>query len=213
MLLNVVDTTRLLDKHGIPLPQWFCSNDRQELVEAARILRKPWALKLASPDATHKTDKGLVVLNLREENALANAFDELQRRSAGLKVDCSLVQEQLYGTEFIIGGKKDSSFGQTILFGLGGTLTELYKDFSIRVTPVDEAEAAKMIAETKAAVFTKPEGFRGKKASERALADVLAKTSKLLEENPQITELDFNPVIANEQGAWVADARIVVENA
>jgi len=213
MLLNVVDSTRLLDKYGIPLPQWFCSNDKQEIIEAARILRKPLALKLASPDAAHKTDKGLVALNLRDENALANAFDALLLRSAGLKIDCLLVQEQLSGVEFIVGGKKDPSFGQTILFGLGGTLTELYKDFALRVTPVDEAEARKMIAETKAAAFTKPEGFRGKKASEKALAEVLVKTSRLLEENPGITELDFNPVIANEEGAWVADARIVVENA
>jgi len=213
MLLNVVDSTRLLDKYGIPLPQWFCSNDRQELLDAARILRKPWALKLVSPDATHKTDKGLVFLNVRDENVLASNFDELQRKAAGLKVDCTLVQEQLHGTEFIVGGKKDASFGQTLLFGLGGTLTELYKDFALRVTPVDELEAKKMIAETKAAVFTQPEGFRGKKASEKALVDVLVKTSRLLEENPRITELDFNPVIANEGGAWVADARIVVENA
>jgi len=211
MLLNVVDAARLLDKYGIQSPKWFSSNDLQEIVGASRILRKPWVLKLASPDSSHKTEKGLVALNLRDEQSLVNAFKELQRRGTGLKIDCMLIQEQLSGTEFIIGGKKDACFGQTILFGLGGVMTELYQDVALRVTPLDAAEALKMMKGTKASAFLSQEGFRGRKASAKALAELLVRTSILLEENPQITELDFNPVISNENGAWVADARIIIE--
>ncbi|OIO23460.1 hypothetical protein AUJ65_03635 [Candidatus Micrarchaeota archaeon CG1_02_51_15] len=211
MLFNVVDTARLLDKYGIQSPKWFSSNELQELVDASRILRKPWVLKLASPDSSHKTEKGLVALNLRDEQSLVNAFNELQRRGTGLKIDCMLLQEQLSGTEFIIGGKKDACFGQTILFGLGGVMTELYKDVALCVTPLDAAEALKMMNGTKASAFLLQEGFRGRKASAKALAELLVRTSVLLEENPQITELDFNPVISNEHGAWVADARIIIE--
>lgn len=209
MLLDVFQTRKLLDKYRIPTATTRLCKDFGGVLEKATELSFPLVLKVSSTDASHKTERGLVQLGIHSLDELSLAFKQIEKKSAGLKVDAYILQEQFKGVELIIGGKTDSVFGQTMLFGSGGILTELVGDYAIRVTPLTKKDALQMIHETKAGAFV--EGFRGRKVSETALVNLLLKTSELLEKEPQITELDFNPVMANEEKAVVVDARVVVK--
>ncbi len=214
MLLRFLQAKDLLDKHGIPLVPSFASNDLGEILSESQRMRRPLVLKVMSSDVTHKTEKGLVAVNLASDREIMLAFAKLAEsvKRQGIRVDTYLLQEQARGVEFMIGGKKDPVFGQTVLFGLGGIYVELYKDFSLRVCPITQGDAEKMVDETKARAFLEEGGFRGKKADRGRVVELVVKTAKLLEENPLVTELDFNPVIADEEKALVVDARIIVES-
>ena len=212
-MLRFLEARELLAKYGIPLAPSFASNDLGEIISQSQRMERPVVLKVMSSDATHKTERGLVAMNLSSDREIMLAFAKLTEsvKSQGLRVDTYLLQEQARGVELMVGGKKDPVFGQTVLFGLGGIYVELYKDFSLRVCPITSGDADKMVVETKARAFLEGDGFRGKKADKEKVKALLLKTAKLLEENPRITELDFNPVIADEENALVVDARIVME--
>jgi len=112
--------------------------------------------------------------------------------------------------EVMIGGKWDPTFGQTIAFGLGGIFVEVFQDVSFRIVPIEKEDALEMIREIKAYRILK--GYRGKKpVNVNAIVDILLKTSKLLEENQIIKELDINPVFALPRRAIAGDARIIIE--
>jgi len=213
MILRFLQAKDLLDKYGIALVPSMASSDLGEILSASQRMRRPQVLKVMSSDVSHKTEKGLVALNLASDREIMLAFAKLAEsvKRQGLAVDTYLLQEQARGVELMIGGKKDPVFGQTILFGLGGVYVELYKDFALRVCPIARGDAEKMIGETKAKAFLDGDGFRGKKADREKIMDLLLRTSRLLEDNLHITELDFNPVIADGEKALVVDARIIAE--
>ncbi len=210
-MLNVFETAELLRSHGISVPVTRYAKSLGTLLENASTMSFPLVLKVASMQASHKTERGLVQLGITDLDELVLAFKQVRKKSVGLAIDALVLQEQVTGVEFIIGGKKDAVFGETVLFGSGGILTELVGDYSLRVCPLSESDALDLISETKAAAFFK--GFRGKKASKHKILSLLMKTSALLEENKNITELDFNPVIASLDNAWVVDARLDVVKA
>jgi acetyl-CoA synthetase (ADP-forming) len=113
------------------------------------------------------------------------------------------------GVETIVGTKKDATFGQVVMFGVGGILAELYKDVVIRVCPISEQEAEEMLNEIKGKVILN--GFRGMPSVNRAaLQTTLLATCSLAEENPEIDSIDLNPVLADEKGAVALDSRIIV---
>ncbi|MFH1200567.1 MAG: acetate--CoA ligase family protein [Candidatus Micrarchaeota archaeon] len=198
----------LLKKYGIPHVREETAKDFEGLLRASKKLRRPWVLKIISPEATHKTDRGLVRLHIDDEGELVRAFEEVKRKARGLKVECFLLQEQKKGVEFIVGGKRDASFGKVLVFGLGGVFVELLKERAIRVLPAGKAELHGMVRQTKAYAFVK--GYRNQWVSEAKIVGLLEKTARMLEDNDAIEELDFNPVIANGDELWVADARIVL---
>ncbi|MBI5228795.1 acetate--CoA ligase family protein [Candidatus Micrarchaeota archaeon] len=208
MILSFIETQALLAKYDIPTVKCEFSSDFSEIEAAFKRFSPPCVLKLISSEATHKTEKGLLMMDLRHENDLLDGKAELERRANGLKVEGFLLQEQLSGFELIVGGKFNPAFGQTIIFGPGGVLVEMLDESSVRICPLTKKDAEEMLSETRARKFF--EGFRGKKASKEAVLNILLKTSRLLEENPRIRELDFNPVIADEKKAWIADSRIVI---
>ena len=179
MLLTSIQTRDLLEQYSIPVPSTVYANSFGELVEKAQTLSFPLVLKVASPDATHKTERGLVQLGIRDFDELLLEFRQVEKKAEDLSIDAFVLQEQVKGVEFIIGGKKDPVFGQTLLFGLGGVLTELLGDYSIRICPLKEKDVLQLMSETKANAFF--QGFRGKKASRPKIVDVMLKTSKLLE--------------------------------
>jgi len=212
MLLGYEDTKGLLEKNGITLARGFyCSSVEQVMRESTR-LAKPWVLKVVGGGVFHKTEKKLIALDLNDFEHLYNAAKRLEKNviTCGLKGgECGfLLQSELKGVELIIGGKEDAVFGKTILFGSGGVTVELFKDVSTRVCPIGEGDALKMIDETKASAYFSTEGFRSRKASKQKIIELLLKTSRLLEREEKIRELDFNPVIADAQNAWVVDAKI-----
>jgi len=207
MLMRFLEGKHLLDRYGIPLAPSFASNDLGEILSAGQRMQRPQVLKVMA------SEMGLVAMNLASDREIMLAYAKLAEsvKRQGIKVDTYLLQEQEKGVEFMIGGKKDSVFGQTVLFGLGGIYVELYRDFSLRICPISRADAERMIGETKAKAFLGEGGFRGKRANRDKVIELLMNTAKMLEENPQITELDFNPVIADENKAAVVDARIITE--
>lgn len=169
----------------------------------------PLALKIISPDALHKSEiKGVRKVNNKKE--LEENFRDLLKiaKKRKLKLDGILAQEYFSGTNFIIGIKKDETFGHIILFGIGGIFTEIIKDFSIRKCPIDFKEADSMMEELKAnKIF---HGFRGIKLNTRLLKKTLVKVSRMPEKHKDIKELDINPFILNEKKGLVVDSRMVL---
>ena len=112
--------------------------------------------------------------------------------------------------EVIVGAIKDPQFGQTLMFGLGGVFVEVLKDVTFRIAPIDEGEAMEMIKEIKAyPILT---GYRGQPPADvKTIARIITRASDLVMENPQVKEMDLNPIIVYEKGAKTVDARIILE--
>jgi acyl-CoA synthetase (NDP forming) len=169
-------------------------------------------LKVVCAKAIHKTDVGGIALDIKNKEELEKSYQKIinnVKKKVKAKIDGILIQKMVKGgQEVIVGGKKDPQFGQTLMFGLGGIFTEVYDDVSFRVVPIGKKDAEEMVQEIKGYKILK--GYRGKKYDINALIDILLKTSKLLEENQEIVELDINPVIVLQKGAVAVDARIVV---
>jgi acetyl-CoA synthetase (ADP-forming) len=214
MLLGFQATEAMLKKHGITAAKGFYCQSAAQTMEASKTLPKPWVLKVVGESVFHKTEKKLIALDLHDFEHLYHAAHRLEQNAAqaGLKKGKwgFLLQSELKGVELIIGGKEDAVFGKTVLFGSGGVAVELFKDFSTRICPISKKDALEMIRETKANAYFSKEGFRGRKASEEKIVDLILKTSELLESEPRVKELDFNPVIADSQNAFVVDAKITV---
>jgi acetyl-CoA synthetase (ADP-forming) len=175
----------------------------------------PVVLKVVSRQIVHKTDVGGVMLNIRNEKELYQAYHQIikniENNAPNARIDGFFIQKMMpRDREVIIGGKQDPTFGQTIAFGFGGIFVEVFEDVSFRIVPITKEDAVKMIKEIKAYKILK--GYRGKKPVDfKALVDILLKTSRMLEENPEIKELDINPIFALPSGAFAGDARIIIE--
>jgi len=212
--LTESESREVLEYYSIPVVKGEMVKSIETAKQLIEKIHYPVALKVVSKQVIHKTDVGGVKLNIRNEKDLIDAYHEIvkniERDVPNATIEGMFVQEMLSGTEVIIGGKKDPTFGQTIAFGLGGIFVEIYKDISFRVLPITKIEALKMIKEIKA--YKILEGYRGSKpVSMDSLIDVLLKVSKLLQENPEIKELDINPVFAMPDRVVAADARIIIE--
>ncbi len=212
MLLDVRDSLTLLDRYRLPYPQTALCEDKGDVLEAASSGRMtfPLVLKASSRKQSHKTEKGLVQLGIRDLDELSHAFDRLQYKSRHFELDAFVLQEQAHGAELMVGAVRDAVFGPSVLFGLGGVLTELLQESAVRVCPLKVSDAQALLSETKARVFFQDGGFRGKKAGAKPVLDVLLKTSKLMQQEPG-ESLDFNPVMADEKKAVIVDPRIVMQ--
>lgn len=178
-------------------------------------LSYPVVLKLISKQALHKTDIGGVKI-AKSEQELVAYYNELlavakkKKLKLDEKVEGILMQEFVEGKQLIVGIKKDATFGHVIAFGLGGVFVEVMKDITFRVCPVEEHDAQQMIDELKSSKILY--GVRGDKpVAFKELKNILIKASKIAEKNPEISELDINPLIINDKFAKVVDAMIVVE--
>ena len=184
-------------------------NQLVKKVEDIRI-KTPLVLKIISPQALHKSDIGGVKI-VRKQEDVEEAFHELLTivKKRRIKLDGILAQKYIEGTKLIIGIKKDEVFGHIILFGLGGILTALFEDTSIRKCPIDKNDAQEMIDELSAKKLFY--GFRGKKLTRELLKKTLVKISEIPGKNKKILEMDINPFILTEKRGVVVDARIVFE--
>jgi acyl-CoA synthetase (NDP forming) len=168
----------------------------------------PVALKVCSPRILHKTDVGGVKLNIQNTEELKKTFNEFRKRfpTENLLVD----QMEEKGVEMIVGLVQDPTFGLSIMCGIGGIFTELYKDVSFRVVPIDDYDACKMIEELAGKKLL--EGFRGMKANKQLVIDLVLKVSKLGEELiNQIDQMDLNPVFVYEKRICVVDAKLILK--
>ena len=204
--MEYVDAVALIKKYDIDFAEGSVVRSVDEALKAAEY---PVALKIMSDEISHKSDKGCVKLNVKDEDSLKKAYSEIMSNAGSAKVEGVLVQRMAKpGLELIVGGRRDEQFGPVVLFGLGGIFVEVFKDFSLRVCPIDRNDALEMISEMKA--YPLLTGARGTKPVDiEAIADLLQKASKLLYENKHINEMDLNPVIAYEKGYCAVDLRVL----
>jgi acetyltransferase len=207
----------LVKSYGIPVAPTKLARNEEEAVEIANSMGYPVVLKIASPDITHKSDVGGVVMNIRSDEEVREAFRTIiinvRRYAPNASIYGVVVQKMVpKGREVIIGTTKDPVFGHIIMFGLGGVYTELFKDVSFRLAPLSLYEAKEMVMETKA--YTLLKGFRGEPPADiPSVINTLIRVSKLVIDVPQIVEMDINPLFVYEEGvgALAVDVKIVVE--
>ncbi len=211
-ILTENEAKKLLAKYGIPVTEGSIARSPQEAFEIAAQIGAPVAMKISSPDISHKSDIGGVILSVKEADVKATYSElvsRIKKAAPDAKIEGILVQQMAQpGHETIVGLKKDAQFGYAIMFGLGGIFVEVYRDVSFRIVPIEKKEAFEMISEIKGYPVLK--GIRGRMPADmNAIADVLIAVSDMaLKEN--IIELDINPLIVNEKGAVAVDARFLI---
>jgi acetate---CoA ligase (ADP-forming) subunit beta len=214
-ILTEVESKDLLDKAGIPVVKASLAKNQKEAVEIARELGFPVAMKIISQNITHKSDIGGVKLGLADETQTEKAYAEIMasisQKAPGARITGVSIQKMARpGIELIVGLSRDPQFGPMIMFGLGGTLVEILKDVSFRLVPLARRDAAEMIKEIKGHAIL--QGYRGQEpVNIRALEDFILLVSEFIEKNPQIEELDLNPVFGYRDDVIAADARIVLK--
>jgi len=205
----------LIAEKGLDCAAFALAESADNASEIAQKQGFPVALKVSSPDIVHKSDAGGVQLNLDTPEAVEKAYGELlakvKESFPRARIDGVLVNKMApAGQEVIIGMNRDPQFGPIILFGLGGVLVEIFRDVALRHPPLSREDALEMIQQIKG--YPVLAGYRGQQPVDMdALADCLLAVSQLAEENPQIVEIDLNPVFAYPQSALVADARIIMK--
>jgi acetyl coenzyme A synthetase (ADP forming)-like protein len=212
--LSVEETRKVLAAFAVPLAPGGICRDAQAAASMAKEIGFPVALKLASRTIVHKTEIGGVRLNLANEGEVTQAFAAIQRRLAAddklSEMEGVLVQPMISGgVEVMVGVTQDPLFGPLIGFGLGGIHVEILKDVSFRVTPITDHDAAEMVRSIKG--YRLLEGYRGHAAADvPAIEALLLRIARLVEEVPEIAELDLNPVmaLAPGSGCQIVDARI-----
>jgi len=198
----------ILKRFRITLPPYrFCKNEDQ-LTDALKRIGFPCVMKV-SGDIVHKTNVNGVRLNIKNIDEAKKTFHELIKIKGCKKV---LVQKMITeGYELIVGGKRDPQFGRIIAFGAGGIFTELLKDVSFRISPLNRIDAQEMVKEVKFSdVITR--GFRNQKPADiNSIVNVILSVSRIIEKNPKIKELDINPLFATSTKAIATDVRIILE--
>lgn len=208
------EAKKLLRECKIPVPDFKLIKSEDEIAGLAKEINFPIVMKIVSPDIIHKTDAGGVKLNIKNETEARLAYREIiskaKKYNKETKISGAIVYTMVpQGTEIIIGMMKDPHFGPVIMFGLGGIFVEVLKDISFRILPIEERDAREMIAEIKGYEILK--GIRGEPPRDiQAIEEVLMKVSKLTMENPEINEIDLNPIFVFEKGLQVIDARMIL---
>ena len=207
--LNESDSKQLLAGYGIPIVNEIVAKDIEEAVQAAIELQFPVVVKGHGARLTHKSDKGLVYLNLSTTEQVRKAAQEILE-SAGSDLEGYSIQPMLTGRrEFVAGLLRDPMFGPIVMFGLGGVFTEALEDVVFRSAPIDQIEAESMLDEIKAAKLLG--AFRGEQAADRkALVNCLLGLSKLAIERADVAEVDINPLLVGPDGRVCAVDGLVV---
>jgi acetyl coenzyme A synthetase (ADP forming)-like protein len=215
--LSTEETRGVLLALGLPLAPGGVARSADGAVEVARGIGFPVAVKLASHQIVHKTEMGGIFLHVQDEAGVRRAFEAIRQRLAQegklAAMQGVLVQPMVSGVvEVMVGVTTDPLFGPLIAFGLGGVHVEILGDVRFRVTPLTDRDASDMVREIRG--YRLLEGYRGHEPADvKALEEVLLRISLLVEEVPEITELDLNPILARApgEGCQIVDARLRVE--
>lgn len=213
--VSELDAREVLAKYDVPLCPMRLASDVKQAVDAAKEMGFPVVLKIHSQDIIHKTEFGGIKLNLTNEAEVKRAFEEIvenvRRKNKEAKILGCTISPYLKGDriEMIIGFSRDQAMGPVIMFGLGGIFVEVLKDVSLRVAPLTRTDAFEMIQETKGYEILK--GVRGQRPKNvESIVEVLLRVSRLAIENPEVKELDLNPVLVSDQDSQVVDVRMIV---
>jgi acetate---CoA ligase (ADP-forming) subunit beta len=207
-VLSEFESKKILKSAGVPVTKEFLATSKAEAKKHAKKIGYPVALKGSGEKAAHKTEMGLVKLNIATDNDLIKAYDEIM--SKGIDLDGILVQEMVKGSrEFIIGLSRDPQFGPCVMFGLGGIFAEVLKDVSFRVAPFSEADAMEMISEIKTKRLL--DKFRGSPAVNKSLlVKALVGIGNLAVLHDEIAEIDINPLIIADGKPVAVDGLVVL---
>ena len=203
--LTESEVKKILKEYDIPTTNFRIITNESELNNLE--ISFPVVMKISTPEIIHKTDVGGVKLNLHNETELLEAYNELHEKFPNGDILVEPMEEK--GIEVIIGLINDPTFGLSIMFGLGGIFTEVLKDVTFRVLPIDRTEAELMLTELKGKKLL--EGFRGIHISKEAIIDIILKTAKLGQAyQDRIDQMDLNPVFIRDTDASVVDAKMVL---
>ena len=204
----------LLKEYKISVPDFKLIKNEDEISKIAKEIAYPLVMKIVSPDIIHKSDAGGVKIGIKNENEAKLAYKEIiskaKKYNKEAKIFGVIVSPVVpQGTEVIVGMTKDPHFGPVVMFGLGGIFVEILKDVSFRILPLKEKDAKEMIAEIKGYKILR--GARGESPKDiEAIKRILIKISQLTMENPEINEIDLNPIFVFKKGIQVIDARIIL---
>lgn len=212
--VNEIEAKQILHEAGINVTRTLLAKTKQEAALVSARMGFPVALKVISPDILHKTDAGGVELDLANERQVELAYERIMQTARARYpladiVGVSVQKMAAKGVEVIIGMSRDPQFGPMLMFGLGGVFVEVLKDVSFKIIPLTKRDARDMLSEIKGYRMLK--GFRGfEPVNEEALIEVLSMMSDLVEANPEIEEIDINPLFAGKDTAVAVDARIIL---
>lgn len=212
--LSEPEAKAILAAYGIPVSQTRVAKSVEQVAEQARAIGFPVAIKILSPDISHKSDVGGVVLDIETEVAATEAaramWQRIGKRLPAARLDGFSVQTMVRrpdATELIVGVATDPTFGPVILFGHGGTSVEVVNDHAIGLPPLNQVLARDMVAQTRIAKVLA--GYRNRApANLEEIYRTLVRISHLIADTPEIAELDINPLLADAQGVIALDARI-----
>lgn len=213
-ILTLPESISFLEAYKIPSVKTLVAQTPEEAVASSSELGYPVVLKALSPQISHKSKIGGVLLNVCSPSETKTLFEEIANRvknhSSTAEFQGVSIQPMIHekGYEMIIGSKKDAQFGSTILFGTGGTTTELVKDISIGFPPLNQTLAKRLIEDT--AIYKHALSIEYP-LNVKLLEEILVKFSQLITDFPEIKEADINPLIANANGIVAVDARIVID--
>ncbi|MEI8003652.1 MAG: acetate--CoA ligase family protein, partial [Methanothrix sp.] len=203
------ESKAVLECLGITTTGTGVATSEEQAAEIFESLGSPVAMKVLSPDVVHKSDAGGVKLNLRDADEVRRAYREITHAFLDKKVAGVSVQKMARpGVEAIVGVANDATFGPILMFGLGGVFVEVLKDVSFRSIPISASDAKDMIEEIKGYALLR--GYRGISADIEALEKLLMTISDYVIKNPDISEMDLNPVFLYPDGYMVVDARIIL---
>ncbi|MBN1276098.1 MAG: acetate--CoA ligase family protein [Deltaproteobacteria bacterium] len=207
--LSEYESKQILSAYHIPVVNEILTENIEDLLIAARKIGYPLVLKGCSPEIAHKTEKGLIRMDIRDDEEAKAAFDDIYSRMNG-SGNAVLVQEMVKGKrELVAGMTRDAQFGPCVMFGLGGIFTEILKDISFRLAPLEKRDAMEMMREIKGSKIL--ESVRGMEAVDLDLmAQLLINTGQIGLENERISEIDINPVIISGSKPVAVDALIVL---
>jgi len=215
-VLTELESKRLLAAYGLPVSRTEVAISAGEAVEKAREMGCPLVMKILSPDIVHKTEANGILLNLRSEAEVFDAFEKILMgaRAYDPKADIQGVTLQPMilraDYEILLGAKKDQNFGPVILFGMGGIFTEVLKDRGIGLPPLNILLVRRLMENTR--VYTLLKGYRNRPpANMELLEEMILRLSQLVVDFPEIAELDMNPVIVSDGKPVVVDARVLLE--
>jgi acetyltransferase len=218
MALTEIEAKQVFAAYGLPVTKTELAKTEDEAVALAKKIGMPVVMKIVSPDILHKSDAGGVKVNIRDENAVREAYRTILANCRDYKPDANVhgiaIQEMApWGTEVIVGSVNDPTFGPTVMFGLGGVFVEVLKDVTFRVAPVNDLQIARMINEIRGVPIL--DGARGESPRDRdALRGLLACYAAMISDlGDEIAETDANPVLVYEvgKGLKVVDARIILK--
>jgi acetyltransferase len=214
--LSEIEVQAVLKAYGVPVVESRLAPDAESAADAADALGYPVVVKIQSPDLVHKSDVGGVALDLEDRAAVLRAAGDMRARALrlrpGARVEGFIVQSMIRrprAFELIIGASVDPIFGPVLLFGQGGTAVEVLADRALALPPLNLALARQTMARTRVARLLA--GYRDRPAADRnAVADVLVRISQLVADQAEVSEIDINPLLADDKGVVALDARIRV---